>query len=153
MKKVRFQIGLKRKPPQGWWLSDFLGRKWWDFGQSLKKAPCARTALVNQNCSVKSHLLFFFRQETTKKGMSTRHKHYTNLVEYFLSVRSVCRIWSVCRQWSGACAGRSERVQRGRSVCSEVGPCAARLERVQWGWSVCSEVGACAARFKRLFKK
>ena len=77
MKKVRFQIGLKRKPPQGRWLSDFLGRKWWDFVQSLKKAPCARTALVNQSCSVKSHLLFFFRQETTKKGLSTKHKNFT----------------------------------------------------------------------------
>ena len=41
-------------------------------------------------------------------------------------------------------------MQRGQSVCSEVGPCAARLERVQRGRSVCSEVGACAARSERV---
>ena len=74
---MRFQIGLKRKPPRGQWLSDLLGRNWWVFGQSLKKAPYARTAIFNQSFSVKSYLLFFFRQETTKKGMSTRHKHFT----------------------------------------------------------------------------
>ena len=43
-----------------------------------------------------------------------------------------------------------ERVQRGRSVCSEVEACAARSERVQRGRSVCSEVGACAARLERV---
>ena len=50
--------------------------------------------------------------------------------------------WSVCRK-VGTCAARSERAQRGRTVCSEVGPCAG-------GWSVCSEVGACAARLERV---
>ena len=47
------------------------------FRSSLKKAPCDRAAIFNQSCSVKSHLLFFFRQEATKKGPSTRHKNFT----------------------------------------------------------------------------
>ena len=77
MKKVRFQIGVKRKPPRGQRLSILLGRNWWDVSQSLKKAPGARTAIFSQSCSVKSHLLIFFRQDTTKKGLSTRHINFT----------------------------------------------------------------------------
>ena len=57
----------------------------------------------------------------------------------------------------GACAARSERVQRGQSVCSEVGACAARFHKKYFdfthkklSWSVCSEVGACAARLERV---
>ena len=62
--KVRFQRGLKRKPPRGQWLSDLLGRSWWDFVQSLKKAPCARTAIFIQCCSVKESDLSFCFEKT-----------------------------------------------------------------------------------------
>ena len=74
---MRFQLGVKRKPPRGQRLSILLGRNWWDVSQSLMKAPGARTAIFSQSCSVKSHLLIFFRQDTTKKGLSTRHINFT----------------------------------------------------------------------------
>ena len=60
-----------------------------------------------------------------------------------------CAGFGECAE-SGACAGRPERVQRGRNVCSEVGPCAARLERLRRARSVCNEVGARAARSERV---
>ena len=47
------------------------------FRSNFKESALCPNGICNQNCSVKSHLLFFFRQETTKKGMSTRHKHFT----------------------------------------------------------------------------
>ena len=78
---------------------------------------------------------------------------FYNLVgAYAARSERVQRGWSVCGE-VGACAARFHKkyinciyTKLSGCVCSEVGACAARSERVQRGQSVCSEVGACAAR-------